>query len=211
MEPGLFAGVQLWVSDMNGELWTIASNPRAVRGDTPTYYASSWTPFPAPASGVSVQQIVAQSAPEWGFFGHSATLLAIGNDGCIYRCDFSEITAAGVVWTAWKPFGASPPFTPHDIAAASLPDGSLAVWSVDSAGLLWYSFGGSDWAQFTLATNAPQFFTLVPEVAGTIVAVAPLAGTGGRLQLWVTSQTCQLWTTWMRTTDQGSWEAWSLF
>jgi hypothetical protein len=210
-EPPRYSGVQLWVSDTNGELWTLASNPHAVPGDIATYYGPSWTPFPAPAPGVSVEQIVAQSAPESGFFpDSSAALFSIGSDGCIYRCNVSRIAATGLVWTAWEPFAALP-FTPVDIAAASLPDGSLAVWSLDSSGLLWYSFGGSDWAKFSFASGAPQFWTLAPQFSGNVLAVAALAGTGGRLQLWIPSQRCEMQSTWMSTTDPGSWAAWSSF
>jgi hypothetical protein len=194
--------LELWAADGAGRLlstWKITTNPDA-----------SWAPWfdflaYRPGLPAGAQQIAMAPLSD----GRLESWVATANGGLFSTWKLT--TDPNADWASWFDFLAYRPGLPagvQQVAMAPLSDGRLESWVVTTGGGLFTTWKlttdpNADWAGWV------DFQAEVGALPGGArqVAVAPLPD--GRLEVWATTGTGQVFSTWKTTTDPNSaWAPW---
>jgi hypothetical protein len=177
--------VQLWVGDGDGLIWSSCQ----VAFDW-TYWNDSWAA--AKAAFVAKQFAAARLADQ------RVQFWAVDTSGVIWSCSKSAADSDSA-WTAWTSqwTAQAPTFKAVQVAAASLSDGPVQFWAVDTSGVIWSWDSSSGWTAQHTTFQVTQ------------LAAAPLSD--GRLRLWAVDTGGGIWSC-SRTAHEpnSDWTDWAL-
>lgn len=210
------ARLELWATTANGQVlttWKTTTNADADWAPWSNFLASgSGLPGPLPAGMIVIDIAVAPLSDQ------RLELWATTSTGQVFTT-WKTTTDPNADWAPWTSFLASGGGLPGtlptdvvDVAVAPLPDARLELWATTAGGQVFTSWKATthpdaDWVPWW------NFMAAGSGLPGTLpdgvrrIGVAPLSD--GRLELWVTTATGQMFTTWKATTHpDADWVPW---